>query len=155
MVPSTSFTQPNLPWSKMTKPERKISFECWSITSSKTSMTSKYSPQFSPSSPRTIQVLKIVQKTIFAITLGTLILLLLIQTGRCVWRYLEVPTYFASRVLPQSEADFPAITICPDGDDGYKEPLLQVDINSGKTQNSLFNLFIPSLGPWDPKCKTL
>ncbi|XP_059079351.1 uncharacterized protein LOC131877632 isoform X2 [Tigriopus californicus] len=120
----------------MTKPSRKVSFECWSITSSKTSVASKYSPKIIVPNTKTIHALKVIQKSIFILTLGTLILLLLIQTGRCLWRYLEVPTYFASRVLPQSDADFPAITICPDVNDGYKELFLQTHgIESVKKYN--------------------
>lgn len=69
---------------------------------------------------------------IFAIFLLTLILL--IQTFQCLRKYFSNPTYIATDVVPQSEAEFPAITICPEGN-SYKDEVLWVSQDSYDWQN--------------------
>ena len=53
-----------------------------------------------------------------------LVSLLMIQVIRCIFKYVEVPTYVSSKILNQNKADFPAITVCPN-DNGYKADVLK------------------------------
>ena len=43
---------------------------------------------------------------------------------QCVIKYWDFPTYISSLIVDQSEADFPAVTICPQS--GFKEDVLLV-----------------------------
>ena len=47
---------------------------------------------------------------------------------RCLIKYAEEPTYISSRIVDQWEADFPAITVCPEYN-GLKEDVLQVRLS--------------------------
>lgn len=51
--------------------------------------------------------------------------LLCVQTGRCVYKFAQVPTYLSTDVVAQNDSEFPAVTLCPE-DDGYKADVLQV-----------------------------
>jgi len=42
-----------------------------------------------------------------------------------LFRYLDIPTYISTRIVSQNAAEFPALTVCPDGT-SYKEDVLQV-----------------------------
>ena len=53
-----------------------------------------------------------------------LVSLLTIQVIRCIFKFIEVPTYVSSKILNQNKADFPAMTVCPD-DNGYKADVLK------------------------------
>ena len=47
------------------------------------------------------------------------------QTIQCLIKYWDFPTYISSQIVGQGEADFPAITVCPQAD-GLKLDVLQV-----------------------------
>ena len=46
------------------------------------------------------------------------------QLIQCLIKYWEFPTYISSQIVGQGEADFPAITVCPQA--GFKLDVLQV-----------------------------
>lgn len=49
-------------------------------------------------------------------------------------KYFSKPTYVSTKVVEQHEADFPEITVCPDGSDSYKfEALEKFGYGSKKT----------------------
>ena len=62
----------------------------------------------------------------FSINVG-LMALLFAAIINCLVIYNSWPTYTKVTVVPQNEAKYPAITICPLLD-GYKEKILQVSI---------------------------
>ena len=47
------------------------------------------------------------------------------RISQCVNGYLKNPTYTESNMVPQVNADFPSVTICPEYN-GYKEDVLKV-----------------------------
>ncbi len=60
-----------------------------------------------------------------AVALAMLVVLLLVQSRLCLKRYLADPTYLDTYIVEQHEAQFPAMTVCPDVK-GYKTDVLQV-----------------------------
>ena len=73
---------------------------------------------------RKVNCLKILQKTVYLLTLLVLLLLLFVQTAQCIHKYFQGPTYISTDIVDQSKAGFPALTICPESN-GYKEQVLQ------------------------------
>lgn len=73
---------------------------------------------------RKIGRLKFLQKGIYVVALFVLILLLFLQTIQCFVKFARGPTYISSEIVPQNEAGFPAMTICPESSP-YNETLLQ------------------------------
>ena len=73
---------------------------------------------------RKVNCLKILQKTVYLLTLLVLLLLLFVQTAQCIHKYFQGPTYISTDNVDQSKAGFPALTICPESN-GYKEQVLQ------------------------------
>ena len=69
---------------------------------------------------------RVIQRSVFGLTLAVLVTLLGIQTVQCVIKYMGKPTYFETDIVPQERADFPAITICPDSSQAYKSDVLKV-----------------------------
>ena len=43
---------------------------------------------------------------------------------QCVQKFLQGPTYMSSEIVPQKEAEFPAMTVCPQTKE-YKEDVLR------------------------------
>lgn len=66
------------------------------------------------------------QKFVFFVVLFTLVAVLLVQTYKCLEKFFEEPTYVSTDVVAQNAAEFPALTVCPDGSGGYKEDVLKV-----------------------------
>ncbi len=48
-----------------------------------------------------------------------------LQVYQCMRFYFDGPTYFSSHVVPQTEAAFPAMTVCPE-EKRYKQEVLEV-----------------------------
>jgi hypothetical protein len=44
--------------------------------------------------------------------------------AQCLIRYVDYPTYVSTKETDQSDAAFPAITVCPDGTQKYKYNVL-------------------------------
>ena len=67
---------------------------------------------------------------------------MLFQTVQCVIKYMQGPTYISSEIVPQKEAGFPAMTVCPvSSSKGYKvEVLRENGIESYKKYNWKVNL---------------
>ena len=74
-----------------------------------------------------IRWLKFSQKAIYVLVLFILTLVLLMQIWNCLEHYYEEPTYVETRVAPQHQAMFPAMTICPQNN-GYNEEKLKVNL---------------------------
>ena len=72
-----------------------------------------------------IKCLKVAQNSTYVIVLFVLNLLLLLQIYRCFDLFNRGHTYIETKVVPQTAALFPSITICP-GKPGYKDEVLQV-----------------------------
>ena len=84
---------------------------------------------------RKITKLKFLQKGIYVVALFILILLLLVQTIQCVVKFARGPTYISSEIVPQKEAGFPALTICPESNKYKEDVLLAHGISSEKRYN--------------------
>ena len=84
---------------------------------------------------RKITKLKFLQKGIYVVALFILILLLLVQTIQCVVKFARGPTYISSEIVPQKEAGFPALTICPESNKYKEDVLLAHGISSEKGYN--------------------
>ena len=84
---------------------------------------------------RKIRKLKFLQKGIYVVALFVLILLLLVQTIQCVVKFARGPTYISSEIVPQKEAGFPALTICPESNKYKEDVLLDHGIASDKRYN--------------------
>ena len=77
---------------------------------------------------RSMNITKIVhhaRKIIYLVSLAFLVGLLLERSYWIFQKYLSNPTFTESVILPQYQADVPAITICPMYN-GYKKDLLKV-----------------------------
>jgi len=48
-----------------------------------------------------------------------------LKVGQCLRTYFSEPTYYSTKIVPQKEAAFPALTVCPLSD-GYKKDVLAV-----------------------------
>ena len=66
----------------------------------------------------------IFKKFVVFFALFLLTLILMIQTYQCLKKYFSNPTYIATDVVAQNKAEFPAITICPEGNSYKAEALL-------------------------------
>ena len=44
---------------------------------------------------------------------------------KCIVRYLDGPTYISSEIVEQSQAEFPAFTICADASEAYNKQRLK------------------------------
>ena len=64
--------------------------------------------------------------------------LLTLKMTKCLIKYAEDPTYISSRIVDQWEADFPAITVCPEYN-GLKLDVLQVSL--GRQSYHVMNLY--------------
>ena len=84
---------------------------------------------------RKVSKLKFLQKGIYVVALFILILLLLVQTIQCVVKFAKGPTYISSEIVPQKEAGFPALTICPESNKYKEDVLLAHGIASEKRYN--------------------
>ena len=60
----------------------------------------------------------------YGLVLAGLIVALVAQTVQLIAKYYEAPTYFTTAVLQQKDAEFPAVTICPEAK--FKEGILKV-----------------------------
>ena len=69
--------------------------------------------------------LKLLQRSIYFVALLLLVLILLVQSYRCMVLFFADPTYFSQSIVNQNKVEFPSFTVCP-GSGGYKEALLQV-----------------------------
>ena len=59
----------------------------------------------------------------------TLTIIWTFQVYRCIYHFNEEPRYFEQKLVPQTRALYPAITICPNrrtGGYGYKDDVLKV-----------------------------
>ena len=74
---------------------------------------------------RQVNLWRVLQRSVYALAVFILLVLTLIQTGRCLKLFLDEPTYFETSVKLQNEVEFPSITVCPD-DGGYKKDVLKV-----------------------------
>ena len=75
---------------------------------------------------RLVFFLRIARKGIQVVALLILIVILLIQTHKCLAKYLSDPTYMSTKIVEQRDAEFPAMTICADSGYSYKEDVLKV-----------------------------
>ena len=75
-----------------------------------------------------IRCLKWAQKSISALVIFVLTLVLIVNIYGCLVHYVEEPTYVETIVTPQHKALFPAMTICPQNY-GYNEQKLKVFLN--------------------------
>lgn len=57
--------------------------------------------------------------------LCVLCVLLAVQLGQCLHKYLEHPTYVSYGINMQNQTEFPAVTMCPQF--GYKDDVAEVD----------------------------
>ena len=57
----------------------------------------------------------IAKRSIFVISLVCLLLLTLVQSFKCLDKYLDKPTYISSAIVDQYEADFPEVSLCSSG----------------------------------------
>ena len=69
--------------------------------------------------------IKMIQKFLYFAILCFLCFLLAMQITDCIKTYINFPTYIETKIVPQSSAIFPAMTICP-VKNGYKQEVLQV-----------------------------
>ena len=72
-----------------------------------------------------LNMLKIAHTSIYICLLLILNMVLLVQIYKCYDRYIQVPTYIETKIVPQRKALFPAITICAVRG-GYKSEVLKV-----------------------------
>ena len=79
---------------------------------------------------RKIRCMRICQKLIYGLGLFFLVLLLLIQTVQCLRKYFQEPTFISTEIVRQNQAEFPALTFCPETG-AYKLDVLQVGIYTG------------------------
>ena len=70
-----------------------------------------------------INRLKILQKTVYLLTLLVLVAILTVQCIQCIHKFFQEPTYISTHIVEQKKAGFPAMTICPESN-GYKEEIL-------------------------------
>ena len=69
--------------------------------------------------------MKIIQKFLYVSVLLFLCFLLGMQIANCIKTYINFPTYVETKIVPQPDAIFPAMTICPVSN-GYKKEVLEV-----------------------------
>ena len=69
--------------------------------------------------------MKIIQKFLYVSVLLFLCFLLAMQIANCIKTYINFPTYVETKIVPQPDAIFPAMTICPVSN-GYKKEVLEV-----------------------------
>ena len=81
--------------------------------------------QHPPNNKWSIKCLKVTHNYIYYSILVFLNLLLLLQIYRCCDLFNKGHTYIETKVVPQTEILFPAVTICP-ATYGYKLDVLQV-----------------------------
>jgi len=88
-----------------------------------------------------IVFLKIGQKFLYFFALILLVVILAFQTIQCVLKFMQGPTYISSEIVPQKEAEFPAMTVCPETEK-YKLDVLEShgipsikDYNDGRKKN--------------------
>ena len=65
-------------------------------------------------------------------SLFVLVVILLVQSYRCLEKYWSDPTFISTAVVEQSRAEIPAVTACPDSDRGYRLKVLKVYTARGK-----------------------
>ena len=68
----------------------------------------------------------------------TLVGLLIAQSTKCVMKYVEGPTFTEMKIAKQQEAEFAAVTLCPQNN-GYRADVLKVTTRTSRV------LFIPNL----------
>ena len=73
----------------------------------------------------TVNQLVLTKRLIYGLAILTLFPLLVIMVYQCLSFFLKDPTYFESKIVPQSKASFPSLTICQQ-DNGYKTDVLKV-----------------------------
>ena len=88
-----------------------------------------------------IVYLTIKQKWAYIFVLFILAIILVVQITACIVKFFNYPTYIETRIVPQDEALFPALTICPVAD-GYKEDVLQVTKQCYLTLNEMLLLIV-------------
>ena len=75
---------------------------------------------------RKIWYYQIAEKYLFLAFSTIVLALFLVQAIRCLIKFYEEPTYFSTHIVRQKFAEFPALSICPDNNQGYKEDTLRV-----------------------------
>ena len=73
-----------------------------------------------------IKLLKVLHNSTYFFLLFVLNIILLLQVYKCYEHYWEGPTYVETKIVPQSKALFPAMTICAVRG-GYKKDVLKVN----------------------------
>ena len=72
--------------------------------------------------------LKLCKILVYSLMVSILIILMIFQIVQCFLNYYAFPTYVSTGIVPQNEAQFPDITICPDSYYAYHKPRLYVSI---------------------------
>ena len=85
--------------------------------------------KYPPNSTWSIKCMKVTHKSIYFFALFILVITLLLQIYRCYDQRARGHTYVETKIVPQRDALFPAMTICP-GISGYKRDKLQVRVNN-------------------------
>ena len=75
-----------------------------------------------------LKCLKVIHKVAYMSAIAILVTVLGTQVNRCAIHFWNSPTYFATTFVPQQNALFPSLTICP-VTAGYKKNILQVRQN--------------------------
>ena len=71
-------------------------------------------------------------KIIYSMCLVVLWIGLGIEIGECFRKYLSLPTYYETSIVPQHEAEFPDITVCSNEFGGLKGEVLEVSFQKMK-----------------------
>ena len=74
---------------------------------------------------RKIRCFKCLEKLVYTTVFITLVGLLIAQSTKCVMKYVEGPTFTEMKIAKQQEAEFAAVTLCPQNN-GYRADVLQV-----------------------------
>ena len=122
-------------WSVSLRPDLKVEVKNYSNLFESNPKLQNFFKMPTKADQRKIGRLKFLQKGIYVMALFILILLLLVQTIQCFVKFARGPTYISSEIVPQNEAGFPAMTICPETNKYNKTLLEQHGIASDKRYN--------------------